>query len=107
MCFLGNILSCIEGVRPSLEYRDKTLYCSQGVAGGKGLITHSGGHLVVFLVLWRDAWGSSLVTAGMSGSLLCGLWKSGLLLSFEWHLGNPQDALQWNTASFSIEVGMW
>ena len=62
---------------------------------------------MVFLVLWWDAWGSSLVMAGMSGSLLCYLWKSGLLSSFEWHIRNPQEVLQWNMASFCIEVGMW
>ena len=43
------------------------------------------------------------MTAGTSGSLVCFPGKSGLLSSFEGHLGIPQEVLQWNRASFHIQ----
>ena len=42
----------------------------------KGLISRRGENLLVFLKLWQETWGSSLVTTGTSGTCSCCLRKA-------------------------------
>ena len=64
-------LSCIKGVKYTFAFQEGTWYSSLDTTLEKGLISHRGGNLLVFLELQREAWGSSQVVKGTSWTCFC------------------------------------
>ena len=79
-CILGTFLSCMKGVKYSFAFPDGTCDFSGDTALEKGLISRGEENHVVFLELWREAWGSSQFSTGTSGTHSCCLRKVRSLL---------------------------
>ena len=63
------------------------------------------GNLVGFLEIRWEAWGSSPVSTGTSGTSCVASGESGLLSSFQGELRIALESLQGNRASSLVEVG--
>ena len=71
----GYLLEPIEwpkGVKPPLEFSERTRDCPLGPAGKEGLILRCLAKLVVFFELQHNVSGSPRFTTGNSGSVSCG-----------------------------------
>ena len=71
----GNFLSYLKGVKYPFEAQEGRWDFSQDAEGEKGLISHLGDHLLGFLKLRQETWGSSRVATGTSGTHSCCLRK--------------------------------
>ena len=60
---------------------------------------------MVFLEIWWEAWGSSPVSTGISGTSCVASGESGLLSSCQGELRIALESLQGNRASSLVEVG--
>ena len=70
-CISVDFLSCIKGVKYTFAFQEGTWYSSLDTTLEKGLISHRGGNLLVFLELQQEAWGSFQVAKGTSWTCLC------------------------------------
>ena len=71
----GNFLSCLKGVKYPFEAQEGRWDFSRDAAGEKGLISRLGDHLLGFLELRQETWGSSQIAMGTSGNHSFFLWK--------------------------------